>query len=332
MITKNSIRFRCPITQVPTKDNVRVSIDVGINFHIGRSEDTYEEDAKRFFYNFGPNRLEELLQEECEEEIRDFMKKTKVSRVRDIKTELTTSMMADLQAKFNPYGVVIEQVNIMNVILPIDLRFALMQTTTFDVFLQKQVKQQENRMLIINNNENKQLLRLKRDNIQTLMTFQHNQDVEEINLLQAQIEKETDQKVAEINALKRQSTQIIEAQNIKDLAELRANAFKTKVLKEAEAYRIKCKIEAENKAQIIRDNANARLEVAKNKSEALIKEATAEERAQAAMDGLRRHTEKMKLAEGLQKLASSGHMIVSGENGQKVLDFYNQTLDLVASR
>jgi regulator of protease activity HflC (stomatin/prohibitin superfamily) len=168
---------------VPTKDNVRVSIDVGINFHIGKSEETHEEDAKRFFYNFGPNRLEELLQEECEEEIRDFMKKIKVSRVRDIKTELTTSMMAELQVKFNPYGVVIEQVNIMNVILPMDLRFALMQTTTFDVFLQKQVKEQENRMLIIGNSENKLLLRLKRDNIQTLMTFQHNQDVEEINLL-----------------------------------------------------------------------------------------------------------------------------------------------------
>jgi hypothetical protein len=198
MITRNSIRFRCPIRDVPTKDNVRVAIDVGINFHIGRSEETFTEDAKKFFYNFGPNRLEELLQEECEEEIRDFLKKIKVSRVRDIKTELTTSMMAELQAKFNPYGVVIQQVNIMNVILPIDLRFCLMQTTTFDVFLQKQVKHQENKMLMINNSENKQLLRLKRDNMQTLMTFQHNKDVEEINLMQANVEEETKQKVAEI--------------------------------------------------------------------------------------------------------------------------------------
>jgi len=42
-------------------------------------------------------------------------------------------------------------------------------------------------MLMIDNNENKQLLRLKRDNMQTLMTYQHNQDVEEINLLQSEI-------------------------------------------------------------------------------------------------------------------------------------------------
>jgi hypothetical protein len=95
MITKNTIRFKCPVTHVPTKDNVRVSIDIGINFHIGRShepKEVYEEDCKKFFYNFGPNRLEELLQEECDEEIRDFLKKIKVSRVRDIKTELTTAM------------------------------------------------------------------------------------------------------------------------------------------------------------------------------------------------------------------------------------------------
>jgi AAA15 family ATPase/GTPase len=79
--------------------------------------------------------------------------------------------------------VVIEQVNIMNVILPRDLRIALMHTTNYDVFLQQQVKQQENTMLCINNEENKLLLRLKRDNLQVLMTCQHDKDVEEINLL-----------------------------------------------------------------------------------------------------------------------------------------------------
>ena len=58
-----------------------------------------------------------------------------------------------------------------------------MQTTEFDVFLQKQVKHQENKMLILKNNENKELLRLKRDNIQKLFTLQHDLDVEEIDFL-----------------------------------------------------------------------------------------------------------------------------------------------------
>ena len=52
--------------------------------------------------------MEELLSEECDEGIRDFLKKIKVQKVRDIKTELTTQLKNDLQKKFNPYGVVIE--------------------------------------------------------------------------------------------------------------------------------------------------------------------------------------------------------------------------------
>ena len=63
---------------------------MGINFHIAqRPGGNDENDVKKFFYNFGPNRLEELLSEECDEGIRDFMKNTKTARVRDVKTELT---------------------------------------------------------------------------------------------------------------------------------------------------------------------------------------------------------------------------------------------------
>ena len=39
MVSKNTIRFRCPITQIPTKDNVRVTMDIGVNFHIGRHDE-----------------------------------------------------------------------------------------------------------------------------------------------------------------------------------------------------------------------------------------------------------------------------------------------------
>lgn len=49
-------------------------MDIGINFHISLGKESEHEDVKKFFYNFGPNRLEELLQEEVDEEIRDFTK------------------------------------------------------------------------------------------------------------------------------------------------------------------------------------------------------------------------------------------------------------------
>jgi hypothetical protein len=75
MISKNSIRYKCTVQNIPTKDNVRVQIEIGVNFHIGNiGKESEQEDLKKFFYNFGPNRLEELLQEECDEGIRDFIK------------------------------------------------------------------------------------------------------------------------------------------------------------------------------------------------------------------------------------------------------------------
>lgn len=44
--------------------------------------------------------------------------------------------MAELNGRFNTFGIYVEKVNVMNVIIPKDLRIALQQATTYDVFLQ----------------------------------------------------------------------------------------------------------------------------------------------------------------------------------------------------
>lgn len=199
-ISKNTIRFKCPVDYVPTKDNVHVSLGVGINFHIGGTTDNEEDDVVKFFYNFGPNRLEELLKEECEEHIRDFVKKIKVYRIRDIKTELTSQIRMEMAEKFKPYGVVIEQVNIMYVLLPKDLRTVLMGTTTTDVYLQKQVKQQENIMLKLNNAENKKMLELQRDNQKIMSKLSHDKDVCNIRQQAVVIREETIKIIKETEA------------------------------------------------------------------------------------------------------------------------------------
>lgn len=117
-------------------------------------------------------------------------------------------------------------------------------------------------MLVIQNNENKEILRLKRDNIQKLHALQHDKDVEEIALQETEIKAETDQIIKSINAYKIQNSKLIEANNQKALAELRSKAKATEVLQKAEAYKAKTHLEADNEADIIRKNAQARLAVA----------------------------------------------------------------------
>lgn len=125
----------------------------------------------------------------------------------------------------------------MNVIMPRDLRETLMHTTNYDVYLQKQVKEQGFKMLKLNNQENKKLLQLKRDNLQKLMAKQHEKDVAEIEQIQTEIQLQTDLILKEIRADQAQSIKIIEANNVLKLAKLRSQAKATKVMMEAEAYR-----------------------------------------------------------------------------------------------
>ena len=122
---------------------------------------------------------------------------------------MTTELLACLKERFIEYGVVIEQVNIMNVIIPRDLRVALMATTNYDVYLQKQVKEQEYKMIKIVNTENKAILKLKRDNMQELFKLQHDIDVEEISFLNEQIIQETNQTKKKIDAMRNQSVKVI---------------------------------------------------------------------------------------------------------------------------
>ena len=72
--------------------------------------------------------------------------------------------------------------------------------------------------------------------------------------------------------------------------------------------------------------------VAESNAAAIQKEAGAEAANSDYMEGARKHDEKLKMAKALRHLAEKGHMVVSGKKGQEVLDFYNDTLDVVSKR
>lgn len=126
MITKNTIRFNIPVEKCPTKDNVRITIDVSINFHIGReAEEERQEDCEKFLYSLGANRLQELLEQECNEKVRMLVRRQRVRNIREIKSEMAHEILEDLSARFNLLGIYFESVVIMNIIIPRDLRVAL---------------------------------------------------------------------------------------------------------------------------------------------------------------------------------------------------------------
>jgi regulator of protease activity HflC (stomatin/prohibitin superfamily) len=146
---------------------VRVTIDMGFNFHIGNG-DTREEDCKQFYYYLGVIQLQQMITQESEETIRSFVRKIKVSQIRDVKYEMTHEMISELNRRFNKYGVYFEAVFVSNIIVPKDLRTALSDTTKYDVKLQNEIKKQKNKILVLNNNEEKALSMLKLNQTQEM--------------------------------------------------------------------------------------------------------------------------------------------------------------------
>lgn len=72
--------------------------------------------------------------------------------------------------------------------------------------------------------------------------------------------------------------------------------------------------------------------VAQSRSTALIKESQAESSNSNKMDGMRRHDEKMLAANVLKTSAEDSKIVVSGKNGEKLINYYVNTLDEIDKR
>lgn len=64
----------------------------------------------------------------------------KVSKIRDIASEFSTEIVKDMNDKFNEFGVYIEHMVVMTVVVPEMLNRTLHQSTSFDVKIQNSIK------------------------------------------------------------------------------------------------------------------------------------------------------------------------------------------------
>lgn len=104
---------------------MKITIDISINFRIGKDEESRVVDCEKFLYYLGANRLQELLEAEVFEKVRLLVRRYPVRSIRDMRSEIATEILDDLDKRFNNLGVYFESVTIMNIIIPRDLRIAL---------------------------------------------------------------------------------------------------------------------------------------------------------------------------------------------------------------
>ena len=103
------------------------------------------------------------------------------------------------------------------------------------------------------------------------------------------VEEQTKKQLLELAAHEKKSVQLIEANNIKALAEITAKKIATEKLQGAKAYEQKKTATANMIKQAIVENAVARLSVARDKKVALTKECQKELTYSGAMQPMREH-------------------------------------------
>lgn len=238
-------------------------------------------------------------------------------------------MMEELNRRFNEFGVYVERVNVMNVIIPKDLRIALSQATTYDVFLQNQVKFQENVKLRMMNDNNMTLQTLIRENQKKMLDLNNSLAMEEIFLEKFKVQSETNQQIQIITAQQKQQIKLIQAEAIKSQAERRAQKLAEQILAEAKAYAEAKTTQTNAKKLNLQQSAESRLKVAKLRSDGQIKEATAEENFANNLEMKRKHEQRMRKAGNLGKMMKNNKVVISGKNGQELLDYFRETGDMV---
>lgn len=122
----------------------------------------------KFIYELGPSKLDEMLAAESEEAIRNFVHSVRIAQIQDIKGEIASTLLQDLNKKFAEFGVFFENVQILQIKIPQVLQDALSDATAFDIKLQNQIKKHQNDMLVLENSENQKLTELQRRNMRKL--------------------------------------------------------------------------------------------------------------------------------------------------------------------
>lgn len=305
IITMNSIRYDAPIKNCPTKDNVRVGIDISLTFRIGPGHD----ECMKFIYELGPAKLDQMLEAESEEAIRNFVYGVRLSQVRDIKGEIASSLLADLNKKFVQFGVFFENVQILQIKIPDLLQKTLSDTTAYDIQLQNQIKKHQNTMLVLENDENKKLTELQRKNDRALISREEKK-VNALSEYEVKRITEAQQKAAVLMTKVRGEQDIVENETKKEVLEL-VNRAQTECASK--------KIKADHEAEVMVMRAEAAYEASKAKYDAALTEAQAEAANIEGISALRKHELAMAKAEVLQEIAKNSNIVLGGESGEALL-------------
>jgi len=312
VVTRQSNTYDAPVQNCPTSDNVRVSIDVVLVFHISNAHD--------FIYRLGAKNFDEFLSGTVDEAIRMEVRKINHKDIYNLRGEKADYMLSLLNNKFGPAGVQFTSVKITSVWLPDKLAYNLEETTKMQKAMDKLRRQNTFEMMEIKLGCDMALEEIKRRSEQVLVSEQGRKKRAELEFEQRAVKAEEDGSVA-----------LIEAESKAEVDKMKAEAELKRTKTKLETYRIQELAKAESTANAMRVKADQEEEQAVIeatwKQEEMICEAgatkhdaSAEKEASKCLAAKRKHELELREKSIMAGLAERGNFNLIGTSGDKIIN------------
>lgn len=323
-VTYQSCTYNAPVKSCPTADNVMVDCDLTLVFSIGPDE----EGVKNFVYNLGAHRFNDFLAAATEEGIRQLVRSTMHHDIYELRGgNLVRDMLEELNDKFSKFGVKFTQAAITDVQLGKQLETTLQETTQFDSKIKEQKKRHENAVKVIDFRAEQELEELTKKNERVLQDLKAARQRALIQREEAEVDAQNSRQIALTKSREKASVHETRANSEAHVASFQGKKAVEDMLAKAnaQAERERVGVEREVTNQIYESEKSA--EAAKNLSEALLIEADAEGKAAEPLKIVRDHQLEMAKLEVLESIAENSSMVISGENGDRLINsLVNQSI------
>lgn len=314
MVGLQNFVYDTPVKECPTLDNVMVTIDITIVFHVADRDET----LMAFAFTLGPEGLDGMLQQVQQDSVRAMVRQRKYNEIYDLMNaahdDQLLGTMRELNNSFKDYGVTITQMAVTNVHLPLSIAQDMQQTTIYHNQDEYHKLNQQHQLLIIENDEKEkketQAMKEKLEQYEAECKKRLAAENAKYDLIKAEtkkilseIKEQENADALKIDADARLSVAEIERKKDVQLAEIKANGA-------AEAEQMK----VEARSMVLTTLAEADATVADLKAQALMIKSDAEGKAAGDLAKKRAFDEKMRQLTVIQGLSTNTEVSVSGNN------------------
>ena len=315
VVTRSTVSYSTPVKQCPTADNVRVEIDVSLNFQIGPTI----KDARRFVYELGAARFDELLGAEIEEAVREMVFQVKALRIHDLREEFADGMLRGLNRTMRKFGVEMKNVKITGVKLPESLERALQSKTQFKSQMDEAATKQTLRMIQLNDDYDKKIQNTLRQNMRGVQDLIAAQSIALTDREREMAKQSSAMDVAIVNSRGSMTVAVTKADGQKAISEAQALESANALVERVKADKNSRVVAVDQEFSSAVTRAKAQLAVAQGAAAEIDADADAEAEASVRLAVIRNHEVKELRIAALRRISASAKVIVGGASGEGLL-------------